>query len=347
MPVRAGFDLGGETVAAGQRRTVDLPVSVLSDHTPVTMSAHVIHGKRAGPTVFVTAGVHGDEVIGVEVVRRLLSLPVLGSLRGTLIAVPIVNAFGFLARSRYLPDRRDLNRAFPGSTTGSLAARLAHLLMNEVVTRSDLGIDLHSAAIHRTNLPQIRIVPDRPHLLRLARAFGAPVVLPSQLREGSLRNAALEAGIDVLLYEAGEGLRFDEFAVRAGVSGILRVLHVQGMVPAKGISRARSTPLICRSSRWLRAPQGGLLRNYKSEGDVVQKGETLAIVSDPFGEVHTDVVAPDDGIIVGRAVMPIVNEGDALFHLAAITSSTDAEDTMETLTAQVEDDPLFDEDEIV
>ncbi|WP_243697947.1 succinylglutamate desuccinylase/aspartoacylase family protein [Rhodovulum bhavnagarense] len=347
MTPRGGFILGGVNIAPGTRRTVDLPVSVLSDHTPVTMSAHVIHGRRAGPVVFVSAGVHGDEVIGVEIVRRLLSLPALDGLRGTLIAIPIVNAFGFLNLSRYLPDRRDLNRSFPGSAEGSMAARLAHLLMQEVILRADLGIDLHSAAVHRTNLPQVRVAPGKPELMRLAEVFAAPVILPSALREGSLRQVADGQGVGMLLYEAGEGLRFDETAVRAGVSGILRVLHDRAMIPARGVPRARRAPLVCRNSRWLRAPQGGLLRTFRSEGDVVDAGDLLAIVSDPFGEVDAPIIAPEAGIIVGRAVLPVVNEGNAVFHLAAIASTAHAEDRIDTWTAEVEAERLFDEDEIL
>ncbi|MBK1635804.1 succinylglutamate desuccinylase/aspartoacylase family protein [Rhodovulum adriaticum] len=347
MTPRAGFVLGGETIAPGTRRTVDLPVSVLSDHTPVTMSAHVVHGRRPGPVVFVSAGVHGDEVIGVEIVRRLLGLPVLATLRGTLIAVPIVNAFGFLNLSRYLPDRRDLNRCFPGSAEGSMAARLAHLLMEEVVSRADLGIDLHSAAVHRTNLPQVRVAPGEDAPMRLAEIFAAPVILRSELREGSLRQAAAARGVGMLLYEAGEGLRFDETAVRAGVSGILRVLHDRGMIPARGVPRARRASLVCRASRWLRAPQGGLLRTFRSEGDVVAPGELLAIVSDPFGEVDAPITAPEAGIVVGRAVLPVVNEGNAVFHLASIASTDHAEDRIDAWNAELEAEKLFDEDEIL
>lgn len=326
---------------------MDLPVSMLSDHTPVTMSAHVIHGRREGPVIFVSAGVHGDEVIGVEIVRRLLSLPTLNSLRGTLVAVPIVNAFGFLNLSRYLPDRRDLNRCFPGTAEGSMAARLAHLLMQEVVARADLGIDLHSAAIHRTNLPQVRVSPGQDELLRLAQVFAAPVILRSGLREGSLRQAAAGAGVGMLLYEAGEGLRFDETAVRAGVSGILRVLHDKGMISSRGVPRARRASLICGASRWLRAPQGGLLRTFRSEGDVVEAGDLLAIVSDPFGEIDAAITAPEAGIIVGRAMLPVVNEGNAVFHIAAIASTAHAEDRMGAWNAELEAERLFDEDEIL
>ena len=346
MP-RPGFTLGDVTVAPGARATVDLPVSHLSDHTPVSMSVEVIHGRGDGPVIFVSAGIHGDEVIGVEIVRRLLRAPQLRTVKGTLIVIPIVNAFGFMNHSRYLPDRRDLNRCFPGTPGGSLASRLAHLFLSEIVARCDLGIDLHSAAIHRTNLPQIRISPDNPAMLDLAQVFGAPVILQSPLREGSLRGAAKEIGRDVLLYEAGEGLRFDEYSVRTGVAGILRVLRYKGMVGGRGIAAAGAAPQVCRSSKWLRAPSGGLLRTYRGDGDVVAKGAVLAAVSDPFGREEREIAAPFDGVIVGRAVMPVVNEGDAVFHLARVASVARAEVAVDDLAAQIADDPLFDEDEII
>ncbi|PRY74521.1 hypothetical protein CLV80_11739 [Yoonia maritima] len=347
MARRAAFEIGGQSIPAGTRQTVDLPVSVLSDHTPVAMSVHVIHGKADGPTVFVSAGIHGDEVIGVEIVRRLLRAPNLKTLRGTLIVIPIVNAFGFINHSRYLPDRRDLNRMFPGTPGGSLASRLAHLFLNEIVARCDLGIDLHSAAIHRTNLPQVRISPDNAYTAELAEVFGAPVILQSPLREGSLRGAAKDIGKDVLLYEAGEGLRFDEMSVRAGVAGILRVLRHVGMLSAKGIAKPKAASQYCMSSKWLRAPAGGLLRTFRADGDVVAKGDIMAVVADPFGEAEEDIVAPFNGIVVGRAVLPIVNEGDAVFHLARVKSMSVAEGTVEDLNDQLSDDPLFDEDEII
>lgn len=347
MPARKPFTLGKHSIAPGTRMTVDLPVSVLSDHTPVSMSVHVIHGKYAGPTFFVSAGVHGDEVIGVEIVRRLLRAPNFKSLRGTLIVVPIVNAFGFINHSRYLPDRRDLNRSFPGSTGGSLAARLANLFLKEIVARADMGIDLHSAAIHRTNLPQIRISAENEKTLELAKVFGAPVIMKSAVREGSLRAASQDMDTDVLLFEAGEGLRFDEMAVRAGVAGILRVLHHVGMIPAKGVPKSKKKSQFCRSSKWLRAPAGGLLRTFRAEGEVVQKGDVMAAVSDPFGEKEKEILAPFSGIIVGRAMMPIVNEGDAVFHLAEVSSVARAETTVEDMNSELVEHPLFDEDEII
>ncbi|EEX08766.1 succinylglutamate desuccinylase/aspartoacylase [Ruegeria lacuscaerulensis ITI-1157] len=347
MKTRPHFTIGTTKVAPGSRLTVDLPVSVLSDHTPVTMSAHVVHGRHDGPTLFVSGGVHGDEVIGVEIIRRLLRAPNLSKLRGTLIAVPIVNTFGFISHSRYLPDRRDLNRVFPGSEHGSLASRLAHLFMTEIVARSDLGIDLHSAAIHRTNYPQIRISPNNPRTKELAEVFGAPIVMKSPLRDGSLRAAAKEAGTDVLLYEAGEGLRFDELSIRAGLAGILRVMRHMKMVPAKGISKPKASPHFCNSSKWLRAPMGGVLRVYKADGELVRKGDLMGSVSDPFGEQEMEILAPFDGLIVGRAVMPVVNEGDAVFHLGRVESVKEAGESVDDLSAQLEDDPMFDEDEIL
>lgn len=347
MLKRPDFKIANTIIPAGTRQTVNLPVSVLPDHTPVSVSVHVIHGRLDGPTIFVSAGIHGDEVIGVEIVRRLLRSPSMGTVKGTLIVVPIVNTYGFLNHSRYLPDRRDLNRMFPGTETGSLASRLAHIFTTEIVARCDLGIDLHSAAIHRTNYPQIRVSPDNPEMLDLANVFGAPIIMQSSVRDGSLRGAAKDLGIDVLLFEAGEGLRFDEFSVRAGVAGILRVLRYKGMISGKGIAKAKTQPQFCPSSKWLRAPIGGLLRTFKADGDLVRQGDVMASVSDPFGEQEEELVAPFDGIIVGRAVMPIVNGGDAIFHLARVKSVEMVEGKVEDLSTQLNDDPMFDEDEII
>lgn len=346
------FRIGDHVVAPGTRRTVDLPVSVLSDHTPVTMSVHVLHGRQPGPVLFVSAAVHGDEVIGVEIARRLLKAPQLEApqlekLKGTLMVVPIVNAFGFLNHSRYLPDRRDLNRSFPGSLRGSLAGRLAHLFMAEILSRADYGIDLHSAAIHRANLPQIRVSPSGPETLSLAKAFGAPVILTSKVREGSMREAAQTNGKDILVFEAGEGLRFDELSIRAGVSGVLRVMRALKMVGSKGITRPKVHSILTKSSYWVRSPAGGLLRPFKNIGDVVEPQMLLGIVSDPFGENERNVLAEYGGLIIGRTNLPVVNEGDGLFHIADVSEKYDAELTLDSLASQLEADPLFDEDEII
>lgn len=344
MAKRAPFEIAGQEVVAGTRRTIDVPVSTLSDHTPVSLSVHVVHGKKPGPVLFVSAAIHGDEVIGVEIVRRVLKAGALKSMAGTLLAVPIVNKFGFLNHSRYLPDRRDLNRCFPGGSEGSMASRLAHIFMTEVVLRSDVGIDLHSAAIHRSNLPQIRLTTGNARLAELGQAFGAPVMMQSKLRDGSLRMAAETAGVDVLLFEGGEGMRFDELAARAGTNGVLRVMQHLGMLGRKGAPKRRQAPVLANESRWHRAPVGGVFRGYVAIGAAVESGTILGAISDPFGEAEAEVVADETGIVIGRTNLPVVYEGDALFHIA---ETPRADTAAQGVDAEREAAPLFDEDEII
>jgi predicted deacylase len=297
--------------------------------------------------LFVSSAIHGDEIIGVEIVRRLLRSRSLNRLRGTLLAIPVVNAFGFLNRSRYLPDRRDLNRSFPGRIKGSLAARLAHIFIKEIVEKSAFGIDIHSASIHRSNLPQIRVSPGRPRAMEFARAFGAPLILTSKVRDGSLRSTAESLDLDVLVFEGGEGLRFDEYSVRTGVAGILRVMHHMEMISNKGVPRLRAKPIRSHQSTWVRAPVGGLFRSFRDIGEQVGATEVLGVVSDPFGENEVEVVADEPGLLVGRAILPIVNEGDAIYHVARVSKDSDPETTIDTMTSTLEGHPLFDEDEII
>ena len=313
-PRRKSVTVGGVEVSPGSQAAIDLPVTDLSTHTPITMPVHVVHGRRDGPTLFVCAALHGDEINGVEIIRRLLRLSALKRMRGTLIAVPIVNVMGFVAQSRYLPDRRDLNRSFPGSAGGSLAARMARLFMNEVLLRSTHGIDLHTGAVHRTNFPQIRGNLDDPETERLARVFGVPVVINTDFREGSLRETAARNGVPVIVYEAGEALRFDEACIRAGVEGVVRVMRTLEMLPAS--KRRQPPPLVIRSSSWARAPRSGLLRTSVSLGAAIEKGEVLGVIADPFGENEVEVLATTDGVVIGRTNLPLAHEGDALFHIA-------------------------------
>lgn len=309
--------INGITFAAGSNTTIELPVGRMYTHAPVTMPVHVIRGRKKGPRLFISAAIHGDEIIGVEIIRRLLKSPALKRLKGTIIAVPIVNIHGLINHSRYLPDRRDLNRSFPGTEKGSIAARLANLLMTEIVSQSTHGIDLHSGALHRENLPQIRANLDDAETERLAKAFNAPVIIASNLRDGSLRETAAELGIPMLLYEAGEALRFNEVAIRAGVKGIINVMRVLEMLPP---SRSKSTkhvpPVVARSSTWMRAPESGILRAMVALGSRVKKDTLLGVISDPFGETETNVTSGYSGIVIGRTNLPLVNEGDALFHIA-------------------------------
>lgn len=345
-PARAPFELGGNSVAAGESATIDVPISRLSTHTEISLPVRVLHGKRPGPVLFVSAAIHGDEIIGVEIIRRLLNLVSVDRLAGTLICVPVVNLFGFISHQRYLPDRRDLNRVFPGTPNGSLAAQLAHVFNQEIVQRSDFGIDLHSAALHRTNLPQIRISDERPRAMEMAQIFGAPAVVVSRFREGSLRHAAADSDVDVLVYESGEALRFDELAIRLGVKGIFRVMSELGMgVRRQGKVPAR--PIFSSSTKWVRAPEGGIFRAVKTTGELVEEGDILGYLSDPFGDTDLPVLASVKGIIIGRSNLPVVNQGDALMHVAVVQVPGTAEDRMNQINEAVLCDPLFDEDEVI
>lgn len=344
---RPPFMVAGQVVAPGKHHYADLPVARLPNHVPVTLPIHVVHGRRDGPVLFVSAGIHGDEVLGIEIIRRLLNTKGLNSINGTLICVPIVNVFGFLAKERYLPDGRDLNRMFPGSEEGSLASQLAHLFMKEVVAKSSIGIDLHTGARQRANLPQLRGDFAKPELRELAERFGAPVVLQSNLRDGSLRQAARDAGIEVLLYEAGEALRLDELSVRIGVKGILRVMKHIGMRTRAVPGAEQSKPVFSKSSSWVRAPEGGIFRAHKALGDSVALGETLGTVTDPCEGKEFPVEARSAGIIIGRINISVVNRSDPLFHIARVARPLTAEGRIGQITDEIGGEPIFDEDEIV
>jgi predicted deacylase len=347
MVKRAPFEIAGRKVAAGERVTIDLPVGSFTNHMPATMPVRVLHGRKDGPVMFVSAAVHGDEVIGVEIIRRLLRSRAISRIRGTLICIPVVNTFGFVGGQRYLPDRRDLNRSFPGGPNGSLAGQLAHLFTREIVDRSDFGIDLHSAASHRTNLPQIRFSSGNPATREAANVFGAPIVIEAPLREGSLRATAQDRGIDMLLYEAGEALRFDEFCVRVGLKGILNVLKLKEMIVGRSIGAPKRPPVWVTSSRWVRSPVGGVFRAMSATGDRVMKDDVLGYVSDPFGDTDQAVLSSDNGVIIGRTNLPFVNPGDALFHIAQVRGFKTAEEKMGAIEQDISSDRMFDEDEII
>ncbi|MBT6402944.1 MAG: succinylglutamate desuccinylase/aspartoacylase family protein [Rhodospirillaceae bacterium] len=343
---RPPFEIGGHSIPAGERMTVDLPMGVLSNHAPMNLPVQVIHGRKDGPTAFVSAAVHGDEVIGVEIIRRISRAAASRRISGTLLLVPIVNAYGFISHSRYLPDRRDLNRSFPGSQAGSLASQLAYRFLNDVVLRCEFGIDLHSAAVNRINLPQIRINSDDARSQELAAVFGAPIILKSPQRDGSLRKAGSDKGVPILVYEAGEALRFDEYAVRVGMKGVLQCLQYAGMTSSRTIKKTVIESPLAQGSQWQRAPEGGILRSLRKTGDTVAKGEVLGLISDPFGETETEVCSGLSGLIIGRTNLPVVNQGDALFHIASVRAPNKLDETLDALEENIVADPIFDEDEI-
>jgi len=335
------FTIGGIDVEPGEQKTIDLPFIDLSLQTPMTMPVQVVHGRRPGPRLFVNAAVHGDEINGVEIIRRLLTLGALRHIRGTLVAVPVVNMFGFISLSRNLPDRRDLNRSFPGSARGSLAGRLANLFLNEIVANCTHGIDLHTGAIHRDNYPQIRANLDQEETARMAHAFGVPLVINSGFREGSLREAADHRGVPVIVYEASEALRFDEFAIRAGLRGVIGVMRELGMLADRKRGRRKTVePMLVRSSTWVRASQSGILRRSVALGKLVRKDERLGAIADPFGGNEVEVLSPAQGIVIGGTNLPLVHEGDALFHIGRFEGTQVAAKTMDAF----ENDPVYEEE---
>lgn len=334
------FEIGGQLIQPGTRKAINLPMSLLSDHTPMTIPIHVVHGRKEGPCLFVSAAIHGDELNGVEIIRRVLKLPRVSKLRGTLLAVPIVNVFGFIANSRYLPDRRDLNRSFPGNAKGSLTSQLAHLFMKEIVSRCTHGIDLHTGAIHRTNLPQIRADLSDPAMHRLAQAFSAPLILHSNLRDGSLRLAATEMNIPTMIFEGGEALRFDEVSIRVGVRGIVRVMKALGMLEGSPGGGGTPPSVTAQSSTWVRAPTGGILRTRLRTGARIHEGDKLGAIADPFGETELIMEANDAGILIGKSNLPVVNQGDALFHIAQVEDAGAVEKVVAEFREELDLDPL-------
>jgi uncharacterized protein len=344
---RAKFRIAGENIAPGTSEKVEILVSELSVGMQAKLEACVFHGHKEGPVIFVSAAIHGDEIIGTEIIRRLMKRLRPGRISGTIIFIPVVNMYGFITQSRYLPDRRDLNRSFPGSPRGSLASQLAHIFYSEIVTKCSLGIDIHSAAINRYNLPQIRIASGNAHLKDLALAFAPPIIIEAPLRDGSLREIAKGDGTEMLLLEAGEALRFDEGAITIAIDGILRVLKHLKMIGTVRLSKPPPHPAQATSTRWLRASQGGVCRLEKKSGDTVHKGDVVAVICDIFGNDEEAIYSPCDGKIIGHATLPIVNQGDAIIHIAEIIITN----ACEPGTANADDTGLnirmLDEDEVI
>lgn len=333
---RDTFEIAGHRVAPATRQRIQIPIGRRVTGAEVALPVEVIHGARPGPRLFVCAAIHGDEINGVEIIRRVLRRS-FRQLRGTLIAVPVVNLFGFIALSRYLPDRRDLNRSFPGTASGSLAARLAHTFVSAVVENSTHGIDLHTGAVQRSNLPQVRACLDDEETRRLAHAFGVPVLINANVRDGSLRQAVFERKIPMLLYEGGEALRFDEPAIRAGVRGVLSVMRTLEMLPPGRSDATRAEPFIARSSHWVRAGQAGILRGRAALGAPVSPGQKIGKISDPLGAAEVAVEASHRGILIGRTELPLVNEGDALFHIATFDDPAGVWASVDDFQGELED----------
>ena len=338
------IEIAGQIIKPGTITCVMLPSASLYTQSRMDIPVHIFHGKKAGPRLFVTGTIHGDELNSIEIIRRVHQHASLKHIHGTLITIPVANIFGFILQSRYLPDRRDLNRAFPGSKSGSMAARLADILINEVVMKCQYGIDLHTGAIGRVNMPQLRVNLETPGARDLALAFDTPVIIDAKIRDGSLRGAASELGIPLLVYEGGEALRFNELGIRVGVRGILNVLALLGMI-ARPATRKRKKyePVITENSSWVRAPASGLVQPIADLSQAVKKGETLGYIHDPFlMNASVTVKASFGGIVIGKTNLPLVNEGDAMYHIASVEAIEDVVAYIETMQDELTD-PLPDE----
>jgi predicted deacylase len=295
---------------------VEFPVARYVTGDWLRLGVEVVHGSRPGPAIFLSGAIHGDELDGVEIIRAILSELNPAKLRGTVYAAPVVNVFGFVAESRYLPDRRDLNRSFPGDEEGSMASRLAHLFMTEVVDRCEIGLDFHCGSDDRENMPQIRANLDDARLRQMAMAFAAPLAIHNTPPAGSLRKAAEERGAPTLVYEGGEAGRFTESAIEMGVAGSLRVMRELGMI--RRAPEAPAPSLESRSTHWVRAPRSGICRIRSGLGDEVKRGKKLGAVFEILGEKEVSVKAGATGMVIGRRVNPLVYQGEAVVHIARL-----------------------------
>lgn len=311
--------ISGIEIKAGEQKWLHIPLPNLYHSEPTWMPTFVACGKTSGPTLLVTAAIHGDEINGTEIIRRLLTHDFIKHLRGNLICVPVVNVYGYLYQSRYLMDRRDLNRSFPGSTSGSIAARLAKVFTGELVTHATHLIDLHTGALHRSNHPQIRASLHHPETLKLAKAFDAPVIIDSRERDGSLRQLASDLKKPLLLYEAGEALRFDESGITLGVRGIINTMRALKMLSTIDAPKIKpKPPAVISSTHWVRAEVSGNLQSDTPLGAHVNKGDIIGTIANPFDMTVTSVLSPYKGILIGHCKLPPVHEGQALFHIALL-----------------------------
>jgi predicted deacylase len=307
----------GEDIALGQQREINFNVAKLHTGTTIEVPVIIERSKKPGPIVLFTAGIHGDEVNGVEIVRQIIAKGINKPKRGTIICIPVINIFGFLNRQRELPDGRDLNRAFPGSKSGSLASRVANKLITEIVPKVDLIIDYHTGGADRFNSPQIRIVKDEPVLDELALTFGAPFVLYSKNLNKSFRSACYKRGIPILLFEGGKSYHFSSAITNTGVNGAKRVLRFLDMLNSKfKSSKPKKECVFIEESRWIRAKYSGMFKASIDVNDFINKGDVIGNITDAYGKFNHFVKADNSGYIISVNDAPIVYKGDALFHIS-------------------------------
>ncbi|MGH9797873.1 MAG: succinylglutamate desuccinylase/aspartoacylase family protein [Candidatus Polarisedimenticolia bacterium] len=308
--------IGDRAIRKGTVEQIFLKVSEYYTATPVNVPVTVIRGRERGPSVFLTAAIHGDELNGVEVVRRVMTGITPDQLRGTLICVPVANRFGFLTHARYLPDRRDLNRNFPGNPEGHAAARTAHILFSEIVLKAQYGVDLHTASVRRTNLPHVRADMSIREVRRLARAFGTEILVDYPGPPNTLRAAATRAGVPTIIFEAGETFRFQRNMVARGVAGVRNILADLRMLDQP--RKDARFQVIIKVSEWIRSTRGGIADVLVRPGEIVYQGSEIARITNPFGREVSSVRSPLTGLILGTTTVPMVNPGDAICHVAKL-----------------------------
>ncbi len=311
--------VGGETVSPGEDKLLKINIDRLPTGTLIDIPVYVFNAKKPGPTILIQAGLHGDEINGIEIVRRMLDEKKFKIIKGAIIAVPILNIFGFIHFSRDVPDGKDVNRSFPGTKTGSMASRIAYHYVSEIMHQIDYGIDLHTGGGQRHNFPQIRYTLEDGQSVKLAKVFNAPFSFGSKLIRGSFRNAAYRMNKPTVVFEAGESMRFDEYSILEGMQGILNVLKSFGMIGKLQPTYAeRKKTVHLKDRKWLRAPTAGMFIPEITNGSEIQKGQILGFVADTYAKGNKKIKAPFDGYIICVNHQAVVNQGDALFHVGMV-----------------------------
>ena len=311
------FTILGEEIKLGQGRHLNINVAKLHTQNTIDIPVMIERSKKPGPTVLITAGIHGDEVNGVEIVRQVIAKGINKPKIGTIVCIPLINVFGFIQMDREFPDGRDLNRVFPGSKHGSLASRVAHKLVSEIVPHADLILDFHTGGADRFNAAQIRIVKDNLELKKLAKIFGAPFIIHSKQLKQSFRNTCNKLDIPMLLFEGGKSFHIDSTVTNTGVNGTKRVLSHLGMLNTKfTVSKPKKKCTIVAESKWIRANYSGMFRASVPINAQVKKGDVIGHITDPYGSFHHFVKAPNGGYIFNVNESPIIYQGDAVFHIS-------------------------------
>jgi len=320
----------GEKIALGESRTIDFNLAKLFTSTKIEIPIIIERAKTPGPTILITAAIHGDEINGVEIVRQLIARKINKPKRGTIICIPILNVFGFLNTDRAFPDGRDLNRSFPGTRRGSLASRVAYHFTSEILPHADYCLDFHTGGASRFNAPQVRVKPNDENLLKLAKIFNVPFTVYSNNLKKSYRAACNKLGIPIILFEGGKSLDSNKQIVSYGVRGTVRFLSHLGMLDSKfKVTFPLKNTVIIEKSKWVRAQRSGLFHLKIKINSLVEKSELLATITDPYGKMRFKVLAPNKGYIINVNESPIVHQGDAIFHIST-KDKTSKEEERET-----------------